>query len=514
LNVFNRNIKYLKTAFFFGILVVFLYSNVVGNIPQEPVSDIHQFSSQPENKFIQSNRINFDDQIFSRGSLVDTLIIPGINSLIDNKAKSQKDGAENWNFNDGVETYLINAVTCNPGYILAVDTALCYGNIIELESRTALTYKWSPSIGLNDSTIQSPYFSADSARTYYLTTTNYSGNLITNSDFELGNTGFITDYTFCDGINCLKPLGDDGYSVGKDANYFHSYFSGKDHTTGSGNFMIVNGAQPLLTVWQQTVTVKPYTKYAFGAWISTMISLSPAQIKFMINGIQIGELYDAPKYADKWDQVFATWTSGSSPSATIKIVDILPILEGNDFGLDDLFFGEIVTCSDSVKFTVSKNVNLGPDTTIYPGKPVTISPLNGPFDKYAWNIGNTTPDVTINDAGKYWLQVTDKNGCKSVDTINVDDSRFFISFPNAFSPNADGVNDVFRPKVINVTSFHMSVFDRWGKFLFETNDIIAGWYGSIADSKCPEDLYLYIATYQLKDIAGTKSTRGSFMLIR
>lgn len=416
--------------------------------------------------------------------------------------------------NDSI-TKLHRSGECSPGFILNSYTHACTGSTIELNSRTALTYQWSPSDRFSNSTEQNPYMNIDSTRTYYLEITNYTNNHITNPDFELGNTGFITGYTYCDAGNCLIKLGDNGYSIGRHASDFESRFTGNDHTSGSGNFMIVNGARPLLTVWQQTISVKPNTKYAFGAWISTMITLSPAQIQFTINGSQIGSLCDAPDYANQWEQVFTTWNSGLSTSATIKIVDILPILVGNDFGLDDLFFGEIINCSDSISITASQNANLGSDTLIAPpDQQLVLAPTGGPFANYNWNTGDTTQSISINEPGRYWLAATDQNGCKSIDTISVKNSTTFIVFPNAFSPNADGSNDIFRPILSNISKFHMSVYNRWGQLMFETNDMVTGWDGLINGKKSPYGLYIFVADYEVQDDASIKSVRGSFTLIR
>lgn len=244
------------------------------------------------------------------------------------------------------------AQTCLIGPILNNDTTLCAGSSLILTSRSALTYAWSPASVISDTTIQNPVLTADSTRTIYLNTTEYSNNLIANSDFELGNTGFFTTYVYCNSFNCLWPLSDNGYSVGPNANFFHVGFTGTDHTTGSGNFMIINGAHPSLIVWRETITVTPNTNYAFGAWVCSLVNNSPAQLRFSINGVQLGPIYFTPSAVNQWTQFYITWNSGANTSAVIELVDVLPLASGNDFGLDDFFFGEIVSCSDSLQVSV------------------------------------------------------------------------------------------------------------------------------------------------------------------
>ena len=421
-------------------------------------------------------------------------------------------GAKQIAENDTLKILKEVSVNCSPGYILSTDTIFCNGSIMEFHSQPALSYQWSPSNLFINSTIQNTFLRIDSTRTYFLETSDLLNNLVTNPDFESGNTDFITGYTYCDGFNCLDPLGDNGYAVGNDASFYHIHFTGHDHTSSSGNFMIVNGAQPSLTVWQQTIPVKPFTKYAFGVWISTMISLKPAQIQFSINGAQIGDLYNAPVDANTWDQVYATWNSGSGSSATIKIVDILPILEGNDFGLDDLFFGEIVTCRDSITVKASQNVNLGPDTVISPNQEIEIRPLYDAYQHFNWNTGDTTHSILVDAAGKYWLSVSDSNGCQSVDTITVKNAVSFLVFPDAFTPNADMHNDTFHPRSSNVSNFSMTIYNRWGQRLFETTSLEYGWDGTYKGELCPPGLYTYSASYKLIDTNESKTTRGSFII--
>jgi len=118
----------------------------------------------------------------------------------------------------------------------------------------------------------------------------------------------------------------------------------------------------------------------------------------------------------------------------------------------------------------------------------------------------------VNQPGVYWLRATDQGGCTSVDTLLIRNSLNFVVFPNSFTPDADGNNDFFRPVTSNVKSFHMSVFNRWGQLLFETDNADTGWNGFIGQERCPANVYSFIATYEFQDIAGTKSTRGIFQL--
>ena len=85
--------------------------------------------------------------------------------------------------------------------------------------------------------------------------------------------------------------------------------------------------------------------------------------------------------------------------------------------------------------------------------------------------------------------------------------------PAAFTPNGDGLNDVFKPKLSCYTSaFHCRIFNRWGKKIFETSDINKGWDGTCTGTKILSGTYVYYIDY--KTTQGIiKTTRGTIVLI-
>jgi gliding motility-associated-like protein len=83
-------------------------------------------------------------------------------------------------------------------------------------------------------------------------------------------------------------------------------------------------------------------------------------------------------------------------------------------------------------------------------------------------------------------------GCSDTAIITIEvlpEHRFFI--PNTFTPNGDGLNDIFMPVVLGTEEYHFMVFDRWGNLIFETNDVYAGWDGRFKGNKCEEDVYVW-----------------------
>jgi hypothetical protein len=128
------------------------------------------------------------------------------------------------------------------------------------------------------------------------------------------------------------------YDVTTNPHNCHPLFSSfGDHTTGTGNMMVVNGAQQAgVPVWGETVAVLPNTTYFFSVWIATDYPLSPAQLDFSINGAALGPTFTASITPGQWQQFFQTWFSGANTTAALGLVNQNTAFSGNDFALDDI----------------------------------------------------------------------------------------------------------------------------------------------------------------------------------
>lgn len=82
---------------------------------------------------------------------------------------------------------------------------------------------------------------------------------------------------------------------------------------------------------------------------------------------------------------------------------------------------------------------------------------------------------------------------------SVDEYQIFV--PNSFTPNGDGLNDVFSPSIIGIQSFEMVIFDRWSEVLYKTNDISKGWDGTHKGQSCKQNTYIWeIVTIDIFDM--------------
>jgi gliding motility-associated-like protein len=121
-----------------------------------------------------------------------------------------------------------------------------------------------------------------------------------------------------------------------------------------------------------------------------------------------------------------------------------------------------------------------------------------------WDFGDggtaISKDVTHNytEIGVYdvSLLVVSASGCR--DSILLEDEVSIIGegdikFPNAFTPNGDGLNDSFKPVSKGVIKYEMYVYNRWGELIFTTKDLNAGWSGKINGDLAKPDVYVWKA---------------------
>ena len=124
------------------------------------------------------------------------------------------------------------------------------------------------------------------------------------------------------------------------------------------------------------------------------------------------------------------------------------------------------------------------------------------------------PVSSVYTTTEYQVTVVDEDGCSASITVlvQVGDERP-IYIPNAFTPNADGMNDRFRVYGEDIKSAFMSVYDRWGEELWRGEAAQAGWDGTFQGAIQPPGVYTYVieVTY-LHD--ARIDHKGSLTLIR
>jgi gliding motility-associated-like protein len=115
---------------------------------------------------------------------------------------------------------------------------------------------------------------------------------------------------------------------------------------------------------------------------------------------------------------------------------------------------------------------------------------------------------------EYQLLVQDATGCTATAGVNIFvivDKQLYI--PNLFSPNSDGVNDIFNIFTDVVKIFSMKIFNRWGEKVFESNEYNQGWDGYHNGELAPAGNYVYETSITFVD-GQTEKRKGSVILVR
>lgn len=141
---------------------------------------------------------------------------------------------------------------------------------------------------------------------------------------------------------------------------------------------------------------------------------------------------------------------------------------------------------------------------------------------YLWSpsylLNNPTiqnPTTVLNHDTRFYLTVMDAHGCTDIDSVLIkvyDGQTFYV--PNAFTPDGDGLNDVFRPTYVGLKNLeYFRVYNRYGQLMFETNDIGRAWDGRFKGIMQNLDNYIFV----LKGIDKynkEKFMKGNVMLLR
>jgi gliding motility-associated-like protein len=145
-----------------------------------------------------------------------------------------------------------------------------------------------------------------------------------------------------------------------------------------------------------------------------------------------------------------------------------------------------------------------------------------------WDLGDGIGSAISEDtsyayaiAGTYQVELIVYNalGCSDTawQTIEVegdDDNTVFPPvFPTAFTPNNDGLNDVFYVRGGPFSEFELRIFNEWGNEIFISTDAAVGWDGKFKDTQQPDGVYIYVFVGTTAD-GSTYSIQGEINLVR
>ena len=329
--------------------------------------------------------------------------------------------------------------------------------------------------------------------------TTFNINISTCHSYTLNNqtynfsgiyTQIIPNSTDCDSIITLNlTINRKLTSVNASICEGQTYYAGGLNQTTSGIYkdtlLTSLGCDSIITT---TLTVNPKPKPDLGPdgnlCTKTQASITPGIFKSYLwqdNSIQPNyTITSAGKY---W--VTVTDANNCSTTDTLNILSIDTIPKNFLPADQDLCYGNVL------KITVPN------------------------YSSYQWSNGSTNEFIDISTFGTYYLTVKDFNSCTGTDSITIQRKNcIYIAIPNAFTPNGDTKNDIFKPTIFQqVKSFYFVVFNRYGQKLFETREYGQGWDGRLKGKAQPSGTYVYHIKYT--NIFGVETVEnGSVLLIR
>lgn len=180
------------------------------------------------------------------------------------------------------------------------------------------------------------------------------------------------------------------------------------------------------------------------------------------------------------------------------------------------------TNSDSINVTIADlRQDLGPDDTACKDIPValTLKAKGTGRTQVTWSDGSTANSLAITTPGTFWVQAS-QGICKASDTIRVvrELCDCHLMVPNAFSPNNDGINDLFMPQIepgCAVSGYELYVYNRWGQNVFYYYGHAAtGWDGRFQGKPCDAGTYFFYVKMKKGTTGIGFKQQGELVLLR
>jgi gliding motility-associated-like protein len=154
--------------------------------------------------------------------------------------------------------------------------------------------------------------------------------------------------------------------------------------------------------------------------------------------------------------------------------------------------------ADTIIKTVTINdppiANLGKDTIICNSCSIMLDGGEG-MDYWIWQDGSESQYLQVWDEGYYEVVVW-KKGCEASDDVYISKGGVNVFMPNAFTPNGDGTNDVFKPVTSEpLSDYRLIIFNRTGNLLFESPSSETGWDGTFSGSPVEKGVYCWKLVY-------------------
>lgn len=395
----------------------------------------------------------------------------------------------------------------NPN-VICDNKDMCYGHSANLFANGATNYSWSPSAGLNV-TNGSAVIASPSVTTVY--------TLVGNNSFctsVVNVTVGVIPYP-----NAIISSPNQEICFGNSTTINATGAMGYNW---SPNYAISSLVDPSVVVSPSVTTNYTITSYNFSGTVVCAetkmmpIAVVPQVTPSISNNAVICAGEKTTLHAGGGNTF--VWT----PSVTLNQNNISGVVASPTAStIYTVHISNSAYCGHDATVSVIVNplpiVSAGRDTTYNLDEPMFLFAKG--TGTLTWTSGegifcSVCPEtkITATHSGCYVIETINEFGCKAKDDVCIEittNSGVFI--PNAFSPNGDGLNEVFLVYGYSISDVTMDIFDRWGERLFSSTDQKLGWDGTYKGKPCTNDSYVYKVSY--KGLDGKKQYKTGHVTI-
>ena len=371
---------------------------------------------------------------------------------------------------------------------LSVTVPIDASNIINWQP---YQYRWYSDGVLNGNT--SADLTVNQPGKYRVEVTSCSGDWVTSQDMQVDFIALAKPI-----IAAYRPA----YCIGDDAALSINFTNDGTYTINwyqDGNLLSSNKNKTSITATQPG----NYT----ASISSNLTACSQPSDQFNLKfdsppGITIQQVINTTLCDGETVKLKASYSGGTIKWSTNDAMDEIDVKQSGIYSATVTTPGGcMVTKQTDVEF-FHNPVLAVPNATLcqFTNETITLTAPVG-FVKYEWNGQPGSSSFSTNTLGRVTLTVTDNNGCKASQTINITSHCKDIHIPNTFTPNGDGINDKWVISGLeNDLSVTVKVYDRYGSSLFRSVGYPAPWDGTYNGTKLPAGVYYYIISARDKQV--------------
>lgn len=212
------------------------------------------------------------------------------------------------------------------------------------------------------------------------------------------------------------------------------------------------------------------------------------------------------------------WSNGSFRELSSDTIDFQRglcsgeswvLVSSGCISFDTIFF--TVTINDSF----SQVLNLSPDLFLCEGDSLILK-LDIDEATFLWSNGSTESEITVKEEGSYKVLATyESSGCvQEYSSLVLLKNCFQQKIPTAITPNGDGLNDVYRPVVLDsAKNYQLLIANRWGEILFKSSDHTEGWNAKYKNEYVAIGIYL-VSIYYVDEFGIPHYYNGTLRVLR